>query len=65
MENMAAAAGPGSPVADAARAEGVPFLGSLPLDASLEQATGDPAALTGTLLAVALGPVLLRALGRE
>jgi ATP-binding protein involved in chromosome partitioning len=65
VENMAAGAGAGSAVADAAHADRVPFLGSLPFDASLEQATGDPAALTGTPLAVALRPILFRAIGRE
>lgn len=38
----------------------VPFLGSLPFDAELESATGDPSMLLGSALARPLEPVLLR-----
>jgi ATP-binding protein involved in chromosome partitioning len=43
--------------------EGVPFLGTLPFDDSLEAATGDPGQLTATPFARSLEPVIAGALG--
>ncbi len=45
--------------------EDLPFLGSLPLDPALEQATGWPEPLLQTSFAAALRPIVLRALGRD
>ena len=48
-----------------AEREGVPFLGTLPFDDSLEAATGDPERLVSTSFAVSLERVLLRAAEHE
>jgi ATP-binding protein involved in chromosome partitioning len=45
--------------------EGIPFLGMLPFDDSLEAATGDPGRLVLTPFALSLDQVLVRALGHD
>jgi ATP-binding protein involved in chromosome partitioning len=60
VENMARAGAPGE-TASLAVAARVPFLGALPLDPSLEAATGDPGRLMATPFAQALEPVITSA----
>jgi ATP-binding protein involved in chromosome partitioning len=60
VENMARAGAPGG-AASLAAAACVPFLGTLPLDPSLEAATGDPGRLMATPFAQALEPVITSA----
>jgi ATP-binding protein involved in chromosome partitioning len=60
VENMARAGAPGG-AASLAAAACVPFLGALPLDSSLEAATGDPGRLLATPFARALEPVITSA----
>ena len=67
-QNMARAGAPadGDPEVTAlAEREGVPFLGTLPLDDTLEAATGDPERLLSTSFVVSLERVLLRAAEHE
>jgi Mrp family chromosome partitioning ATPase len=65
VENMARAstAGGGAGVASLAADAGVPFLGALPFDPSLEAAIGDPGRLLATPFASALDSLIVRALG--
>jgi len=67
VENMARGRGAGAAggVPSTAGAAGVPFLGSLPFDLSLEAATGDPARLVATPFARSLEPVVLSAMGGD
>jgi ATP-binding protein involved in chromosome partitioning len=67
-ENMRARAtdgAPGAAMADLASAAGIPFLGALPLDSSLETAVGDPGRLVETPFARSLESILDRALDHD
>jgi ATP-binding protein involved in chromosome partitioning len=64
VENMAHAGATGS-VTSLAAAACAPFLGALPLDPSLETATGDPGRLLATPFACSLEPILDRALDHD
>jgi len=63
LENMAR--GEGDAVAAEARAFGVPYLGALPFDASLEAACGDGERLAATPFARALEPIAAALLERK
>jgi ATP-binding protein involved in chromosome partitioning len=67
IENMAREGAPvlpaGCGASALADAEGIPFLGSLPFDGTLEAATGDPSRLVTTPFARSLEPIVVRALG--
>lgn len=67
IENMARGNDPEAIASVPSIAEGaaVPFLGRLPYDASLEAATGDPAALLATDFARSLEPVMFQAFDGE
>jgi ATP-binding protein involved in chromosome partitioning len=66
LENMARAVAPpdgGAGAPSLAAREGIPYLGSLPFDETLEAATGDPERLVATPFARSLEPVIARAAG--
>jgi ATP-binding protein involved in chromosome partitioning len=68
VENMArtdASADVGSGAPTLAAREGIPFLGTLPFDDSLEAALGDPGRLVLTPFAILVEQVFVRALGGE